>query len=754
MTAVSIFKNFSNWLENKSLLTILNDIKQGVYKGKINNIRTLLQSSKKEEADIFKKQLPGFTASGTFNNGRLSKDITSYSKFIILDIDKLTHQQLSESIKTTRKAPYTYAAFISPSGIGLKILVKVNSKLEQHKEAFKQVANYYEQALNIEIDSSGSDVSRLCFMSYDSNCFINEEASVFDVEIIQPIKKVDTSTAYNTVNNFNNNFEAYINKIENTSTDITNSYANWRNIGFAIAEEFGENGRDYFHRISKFHSAYNSIKCDKQYTHCLQANGSGITIATFYHFAHQNNIDLSNKTTQNREEKPIENANICENQKLPTFPESLYSQLPNFLKCVVEPSETAQEKDMMLLGALTTISACLPKLYGIYGGDKVFSNLYLFITAPASAGKGKLKQCKNLVNPIHKEFREESKLLKRDYDAKMVVYNKDKGKNPNIEKPISPPIKMLFIPANNSTTGLFQLLSENDDKGLIFETEGDTLSQAFKTDYGNYSDGFRKAFHHETINYYRRTDKEYVEMETPCISTVLSGTPKQVITLMPNAENGLFSRFMFYYLDIDAAWVDVFAHSNSNGLEEHYKALGDEFYILYKLLKSNRPIKITVSEEQSALFFNYFSKTQSKYKHIQSDEYLATVRRLGLITYRIAMIFTALRIMEDGNISTEIECSDTDFNNAITMAKVLIKHSSKVFSTLPTDATEIKYKNKKERFLDELPYKFTRKDYLNAANNLTINHKTAENYITNFVKGGLIARESQNNYINPSKGEA
>lgn len=73
-----------------------------------------------------------------------------------------------------------------------------------------------------------------------------------------------------------------------------------------------------------------------------------------------------------------------------------------------------------------------------------------------------------------------------------------------MDKPQEPTLKMLVIPANNSATGLFQILNDNDGKGLIFETEGDTLAQTFKSEHGNYSDGFRKAFHHETITYNRR----------------------------------------------------------------------------------------------------------------------------------------------------------------------------------------------------------------------------------------------------------
>src|SRR5690606_28751057 len=118
---------------------------------------------------------------------------------------------------------------------------------------------------------------------------------------------------------------------------------------------------------------------------------------------------------------------------------------------------------------------------------------------------------------------------------------------------------------------------DNEGRGIIFETEGDTLSNAFKSDHGNYSDGFRKAFHHESISYYRRTGHEFVEIDKPCISTVLAGTPMQVATLIPNAENGLLSRFIFYYMNSEPVWTDVFAPAKENGLDEHFNQLGAEF---------------------------------------------------------------------------------------------------------------------------------------------------------------------------------
>lgn len=543
-----------------------------------------------------------------------------------------------------------------------------------------------------------------------------------------------------------NQFENYLQQIEYTGTDITQGYDNWRNIGFALADEFGEMGRDYFHRISKFNSAYDYKECDVQYNNCLKAKGTGVTMATIYYLAQQNNIKIHN-------EKPIVNNEVPEvkTEKTPVFPSHIYDTLPLFLKDCVKPATTNEERDILLLGTLTTLSACLPTIYGIYDGKKVMANLYLFVTAPASAGKGRLTQCKQLVQPIHRLKREQATLIKKEYEANLAMYNQEKGKNPNAEKPAKPPERMLFIPANNSTTGVFQLLFDNNGEGLIFETEGDTLAQAFKSDYGNYSDGFRKAYHHETISYYRRTDREYVDIENPCLSTVLSGTPKQVSALIPNAENGLFSRFMFYYMNITPIWKNVFEIQTTNGLDDYYNELGGQFLEFYKALNNNPTIQIKLSQSQQLQFNEYFSKVQTKYLNIQTDDYIATIRRMGLNAFRLMMVITTLRIMEDGDCSITRECEDIDFHNVLDVVTVLTQHSSKVFNDLPVETPVATRTNRKERFLEMLSETFTRTDYLTIADKLTIPHKTAEGYITAFAKAGLIHREMNGKYRNMSK---
>ncbi len=548
-----------------------------------------------------------------------------------------------------------------------------------------------------------------------------------------------------------NDIETYISAIEQSGIDITGNYTTWRDLGFALAEEYGETGRDYFQRVSRNYVGYDTKECDDQFNKCLNAKGHGITIATFYHYAHQAGIKPMKQHYNNEVTTNVATVVDAPEQSMPIIPEKIFDTLPQFLQQVVNPASSQEEKDILLLGASTAFSACFPKLFGIYDQRKVFSNLYLFVTAPASAGKGRLNQIKNLVDPVHKLKREQAKVLKQQFNTEMATYNMNKGKDENLEKPSKPAERMLFIPANNSVTGVYQLISDNEGKGLIFETEGDTLAQAFKSDYGNYSDGFRKAFHHETISYYRRTDREYVDIENPCLSTVLSGTPKQVATLIPNAENGLFSRFMFYYMNIKPTWKNVFQNNSNVGLDDYYTQLGNEFLQLYKTLKNNPEIEVRLAVQQQQKFNSFFESLQTKYINLQPEEYIATIRRLGLIAFRLMMLFTAFRIMEDGDVNATKECEDVDFQNALTIISILVKHSSKVFNDLPIEQKAVKRLNRKERFLESLPNQFNRQDYLDLATKQNIPHKTAEGYITKFVEAGLIHREAHNLYSNPAR---
>ena len=531
-------------------------------------------------------------------------------------------------------------------------------------------------------------------------------------------------------------------EIENRALDIAPDYQSWRDLGFALSEELSENGREYYHRISRFYPNYSYENTDKQFTSCLKAHGNGITIKTLFHLAKQAGITIprsqapipvpispiSSKTSTEVIEVLDEIETIPLDQ-MPTFSDKVRDNLPEFLKKIADDSISNEDADLLILGTLTAVSACMPNIYGIYAGREVFPNLFLFVTAHASAGKGRLSLCRFLVDPIHKQLREEYAVEMEIFKRQQVDYSINK-KNPDAEQPVEPPLKTLFIPANSSSTAVYQVLNDNKGVGLIFETEGDTLANTFKSDFGNFSDGFRKAFHHEPISYNRRKDKEFVEIERPKLSALLSGTPRQILSLVPDAENGLFSRFIFYCMNIRLEWYDVFAVQDET-LDEHFKNYGREFFDLYRLLKTAPPIRFSFSATQQKEFHSFFEKMQMEYSSGFGIDFVASIRRFGLITFRIAMTLSVLRILENGEFPNVMLCNDKDFSTAISMAETLLKHTAKVYQTFPVNAEEqpIGKNQLKQQYFDALPHDFDKQTALSVAQTLNIPHKTAERYL-------------------------
>ena len=580
--------------------------------------------------------------------------------------------------------------------------------------------------------------------------------------------------------------------IELSGTDITADYGDWCNIGFALAYEFGADGEPFFHRISAFYPNYDPKTAQKQYAACLRhrvpSGKAPVTIATLFHIAKSHGINLPAPSprpplrggAQRAGESfsapsdaknmlfPHENANEEmrneENspQPLPTFSQKVRESLPSIMQRIIADSVSDVDADILVLGSLAVFSACIPNVYGMYDCREVFANLFLFVTASASAGKGRLSLCRHLAAPLHQALREKYKKQMKKYEVAQVAYAVNR-KNSLEVPPKEPPFLTLFVPANSTATVVYQTLAQNDGVGLLFETEGDTLAIAFNSDLGNYSDGFRKAFHHETISYLRKKDHEFVEIVKPKFSAVLSGTPQQIFNLIPDAENGLFSRFIFYVMETELVWHNMFASHGNTTADEKFKEIGRDFFAFLKKFPK-RPVQFTLSRSQMDQFNAYFEDTQLRYAQLLGDEIVATVRRLGLILFRFAMILTVLRRIDDapksakkGEKDLRLVCADADFATALAMVKVLLQHSAAVFQSLPRNPKTAALKGRqllaaeaREKFLAALPETFDRPTYLQIAASLNITEKTAERYLLFFTRTGKLQHPSAGQYIKAS----
>ena len=528
--------------------------------------------------------------------------------------------------------------------------------------------------------------------------------------------------------------------IEARRIDITGDYARWRNIGFALAAGLGENGRDYFHRLSRFYPRYSEKDTDTQYDRCMRAKGSGIHLASLFQYAKEDAGIIISPTQPNGGVAEV--AELAEDNA-PTFWKKVRGKLPSIVEDIAENAQSAEDADILILGTIVTLSSCLPHVYGIYGDRVVFPNLFLFVTAPASAGKGRLTLCRKLVQPIQEQFRFLYKEDLEKFNKQKAAYERNKKKDANLIAPKQPRPKMLIIPANSSATMVYQILSENEGRGLMFETEGDTLANVFSSDYGNYSDGFRKAFHHEPISYMRRKDHEYVELLEPKLSTVLSGTPRQIASLIPDTENGLFSRFIFYYVDFKLTWLNVFGSNKEDSIDGIFDTIGKQVLELYQHLQCNPEIRFCLTSRQKEQFNNYFRTAQCTYHDKLGDDFIASVRRMGLITYRIAMVLSMLRMVDEKDFPELIYCHDEDFECAMIISKVLIQHTERVYTELSNhdlSRPAAQSQNRKAQLLALLPDEFNTGAAQETAAKLNIPRRTVERYLSEWRQSGTLTK--------------
>lgn len=266
--------------EVTSLDLFLSDIRSGRWVNDIIDFR----NGKREKAS-----LPAVTISGEFSERRIS-GLKEHSGFICIDIDNADPAEVKAIVCCDK---YVYAAFNSVSGNGLAVLFKINPR--KHAESFEGLQEYLFSNYEIVIDPSGKDVSRARFVSFDEEIFINEAAAKF---AIYPKPKPAGLKKLPQTIFVQNDFDEIVNQVINRGIDMVDSYQDWLRICFSLADHFGEGGRHYFHLLSRVNHKYKTDKCDKQYTACLKAGKTGITISTFYWYCKQAGIETASKKTK------------------------------------------------------------------------------------------------------------------------------------------------------------------------------------------------------------------------------------------------------------------------------------------------------------------------------------------------------------------------------------------------------------------------------------------------------------------------
>jgi hypothetical protein len=113
------------------------------------------------------------TFSGVFER-RNNKYLQKHSNLITIDFDHL--EDLNKVREQLLNDPYfdTELLFVSPSGDGIKWIIRIDLEEATQAEYFLAISNYLKQTYNIEVDASGKDVSRACFLPHDANAILHK----------------------------------------------------------------------------------------------------------------------------------------------------------------------------------------------------------------------------------------------------------------------------------------------------------------------------------------------------------------------------------------------------------------------------------------------------------------------------------------------------------------------------------------------------------------------------------------------------
>ena len=152
-----------------SIASVLEEIKSDKYRDAILEIRKDEAPSK----SLLKDKLPCFTPTGVFNHRSIA-GMENYNGVICLDIDHV------EDVKTLKSRAsnlnYVHAAYITPSGNGLKVIIKTNATPETYKSVEAKVAEYFYSDCGAVRDNRCKDIARIQFVSYDPELYYNEDS--------------------------------------------------------------------------------------------------------------------------------------------------------------------------------------------------------------------------------------------------------------------------------------------------------------------------------------------------------------------------------------------------------------------------------------------------------------------------------------------------------------------------------------------------------------------------------------------------
>ena len=301
---VSLFSSvFGKEAKRYTLGSVLKNFTTSRYAKTIREARGYLRNGDYEMYKACKSMLPVVAFCGVFKEGHSKANLVRYNNIVIIDIDHLSEESLSTVAQQLQQDEYVFAYWKSPSGQGLKGLVRIGSEEdvpldEHHRQAFRQLTDYFHTQYSIDIDQSGSDYSRLCYACWDEGLVVKETAKVFEVKQKTELEAKHTDNSRPQVKNQTtrkgSDRQADIDTVRNIirylrdrGRSITHDYENWVRVAYAIADTFSpKRGEAFFLLLSQQDAdKFDPDACSRLLDYCYDHTGGQVSLGTIVYLA-------------------------------------------------------------------------------------------------------------------------------------------------------------------------------------------------------------------------------------------------------------------------------------------------------------------------------------------------------------------------------------------------------------------------------------------------------------------------------------
>lgn len=282
---------------------------------------------KNEQNFLKSTHLPYVTPSGIYTK-RNQSDFVEHSGIICIDFDDIANLDDLKNKLLSDKEIDTLLLFLSPRGNGYKWFVRIPKNQFTHVLYFDAIKNYIKITYDINLDSSCKNISRACFISYDPEAYLNlDDPRELGQNFLNAwTPKIEVKTNDLNTNNFDfqtniDRVESVVNQLVKHKINIAEEYEDWLKIGFSLCA-LEENGREFFHNISKISSKYNRYDTDSKFTSILENYNGLITLGTFFYIAENYGVKPVVEEFK-KSEISLETKSCSYNKKLRTMPERL-----------------------------------------------------------------------------------------------------------------------------------------------------------------------------------------------------------------------------------------------------------------------------------------------------------------------------------------------------------------------------------------------------------------------------------------------